>query len=156
MQQPITDEKLHSLFDHLNEHIAVHICKDGSMGTAFCDGTHKLTYQWAAREKMYVKGTRKLVKFLEKHGGFCDCQSLTNTERHLFHNHIPRSKSPINQSTSGRLPRSAPAPSARHRASRTASGATAPTTSAPASAWASVSKAGHAITARGSNFCFTQ
>ena len=82
----MTIESLESLFDYL----------DAEIGSR-CDGTHRLTREWAVQHSLDDLETEALLALLAKHGGCCcDCEVLLNVEPQLGAGHEPGTQQPLN------------------------------------------------------------
>ena len=81
----MTIESLEDLFDYLDAEIGFSETASGGLRVEGCDGTHRLTLEWAARCGLGDLETEALLALLAKHGGHCcDCEALFNAEPRLF------------------------------------------------------------------------
>lgn len=67
LDPPICLDELNQLFDAL----------DAELLRTSCDNTLLLTEQWLAR---HGHDTTTVVMWLQRHGGYCDCEVLLNVE----------------------------------------------------------------------------
>jgi len=65
---PTSAERLRSMFDMLSRELPVH----------GCDHTRRMIEAWVAPEERDA-----IFRWLDTHGGFCDCTVLANVEQHV-------------------------------------------------------------------------
>ena len=81
----MTIESLEDLFDYLDAEIEFSEPASGGLRVEGCDGTHRLTREWAARRGLGDLETEDLLALLAEHGGqCCDCEALFNAEPQLL------------------------------------------------------------------------
>ncbi|RYZ18645.1 MAG: DUF2695 domain-containing protein [Chitinophagaceae bacterium] len=66
---PLSREKFQQLLDFLDAELDD------------CDDTLKFTKEFLSQEK--VPNVEDVIKWLEEHGGYCDCEVLANIEEHF-------------------------------------------------------------------------
>lgn len=66
---PISDSLLESLFDAVDERVE----EEG------CDHSLRFTTEWLAANEQPID---KVVAWLSEHGGYCDCEAVTNAADH--------------------------------------------------------------------------
>lgn len=66
---PIAEPSLKSLFDTVDERVE----KEG------CDHSLRFTTEWLAANEQPIK---KVVAWLNEHGGYCDCEVVANAADH--------------------------------------------------------------------------
>ncbi len=75
----MTIESLEDLFDYLDAEIGFSETASGGLKIEGCDGTHRLTHEWAASRGLGDLKSEDLLALLAKHGGnCCDCEVLLN------------------------------------------------------------------------------
>ena len=75
----MTIESLEDLFNFLEAEIEISETASGDLKIEGCDGTHRLTHEWAASRGLGDLKTEDLLALLAKHGGnCCDCEVLLN------------------------------------------------------------------------------
>lgn len=70
---PITSTELFRLFDALDKSDAVRTC----------DNTLSLTKAWLSANG-YAAKTELVAEWLQRHGGYCDCEVLFNVESRVI------------------------------------------------------------------------
>ena len=65
---PLTGEHLRSMFDMLDE----------ALSQRGCDHTLRLTTEWLVLNNLPIE---PVVNWLRENGGYCDCESLANSEQ---------------------------------------------------------------------------
>ena len=75
---PFSYEKAKELFAYIAGAVRFTVDGEGWPCVTGCDGTLKRTREWLAKELTDADERMKAEIFLENHGGFCDCEVLSN------------------------------------------------------------------------------
>lgn len=69
---PLLFDELRDMFDMLNDELPRHVC----------DHTRRLTRRWL-KEHGHGHDVEAVFAWLDRHGGYCDCEVLFNVEPHV-------------------------------------------------------------------------
>lgn len=70
---PLTETELHSMFSAVESQVE----RNG------CDHSQRFTMQWLSENE---RDARKVIAWLEEHGGYCDCEVSANAYDHWMQN----------------------------------------------------------------------